>query len=108
MVMRWLAGGVVVPVVLVVSVTLTARGRADSAARPLMAAVPAHALEQNPSDFGCPAGQPATPSPGPGFVPTDDCNGWVPAGHPLAKGPGGAPPAQPAPGSFGCPAGMPA
>ncbi|MEN3338924.1 MAG: hypothetical protein V7647_2600 [Acidobacteriota bacterium] len=108
--MRWLTATVAVPVLLVVSATLTARGRADSAALPLMAAVPAHAMEQNPSDFGCPAGQPATPSPGPGFVPSQDCQGWVPADHPSARRKGGAPPAPPvaaAPGSFGCPAGTP-
>ena len=33
----------------------------------------------------CPAGQPATPSPGSGFVPTQDCQGWVPIGHPNAR-----------------------
>ena len=54
--MRWLAVSVVVPVLLVVSATLTVRGRADSAALSLLAAVPAHAAEQNPSDFGCPRG----------------------------------------------------
>ncbi len=106
--MRWLAVSVVVPVLLVVSATLTVRGRADSAALSLLAAVPAHAAEQNPSDFGCPAGQPAMPSPGPGFVPTEDCNGWVPANHPIARRNGGAPPAPSALGTFGCPAGLPA
>jgi hypothetical protein len=35
---------------------------------------------------GCPAGQPPFPAPGPGFVPTADCQGWVPANHPLARG----------------------
>lgn len=34
----------------------------------------------------CPAGQPAAPSPGAGFVPTQDCQGWVPANHPFALG----------------------
>ena len=34
----------------------------------------------------CPAGQPAIPSPGPGFVPTQDCAGWVPANYPAALG----------------------
>jgi len=33
----------------------------------------------------CPAGQPASPSPGAGFVPTQDCQGWVPIGHPNAR-----------------------
>ncbi|MEO7271754.1 MAG: beta-propeller fold lactonase family protein [Vicinamibacterales bacterium] len=52
----------------------------------------------------CPAGQPASPSPGAGFVPTLDCLGWVPANHPLARQttpqtPGGA---------LDCPAGQPA
>ncbi|MEP6918066.1 MAG: beta-propeller fold lactonase family protein [Acidobacteriota bacterium] len=37
--------------------------------------------------FGCPPGQPPLPSPGPGFVPTQDCLGWVPANHPLARNP---------------------
>src|SRR4051812_42663349 len=105
--MRWLAVTAVVPVLLVVSATFTARGGAASAALPLMAAVPAHAAEQSPSDSGCPAGQPPTRSPGPGFVPTQDCNGWVHAGHPLAKQSGGAPAPLPAPGSLGCPAGTP-
>ena len=95
--MRWLAVSVVVPVLLVVSADITARGRAGSAALPLLAGIPAHAAEQNPSDFGCPAGQPATPSPGPGFVPTEDCNGWVPANHPIARRNGGASPAPSAP-----------
>lgn len=39
----------------------------------------------------CPAGMPASPWPGPAFVPTADCQGWVPANHPLA-GPVVAPP----------------
>ena len=43
----------------------------------------------------CPAGQPATPSPGPGFVPTPDCQGWVPADHPLAGQPPQTPQPQP-------------
>jgi len=33
----------------------------------------------------CPAGAPAAPFPGPGFVPTQTCDGWVPADHPLAR-----------------------
>ena len=52
----------------------------------------------------CPAGQPASPSPGAGFVPTQDCGGWVPANHPLARkdtpGGGGGNPNPPAPGVF--------
>ncbi len=32
----------------------------------------------------CPTGSPATPWPGPAFVPTADCRGWVPANHPGA------------------------
>src|SRR5215218_9075635 len=36
-------------------------------------------------DFGCPPGQPAAARPGPTFVPTQDCVGWVPANHPLAR-----------------------
>ena len=37
--------------------------------------------------FGCPAGLPASPWPGPAFVPTYDCQGWVTPSHPLAKPP---------------------
>jgi uncharacterized protein DUF4331 len=42
----------------------------------------------------CPAGLPPIPSPGPGFVPTQDCMGYVPVGHPSARqtGPGGGAP----------------
>jgi hypothetical protein len=36
-------------------------------------------------NFGCPAGKPAALRPGADFVPTEDCNGWVPANHPLAR-----------------------
>jgi hypothetical protein len=32
----------------------------------------------------CPPGQPATPRPASFFVPTQDCQGWVPNNHPLA------------------------
>lgn len=32
----------------------------------------------------CPPGQPSSPWPGPAFVPTADCQGWVPANHPQA------------------------
>lgn len=32
----------------------------------------------------CPAGMPASPWPGPAFVPTANCRGWVPATHPDA------------------------
>ena len=56
--MRWLAATVLVPVLVVVSASVTSRGHTDSAALTLMAAVPAHAMEQNPADAGCPAGQP--------------------------------------------------
>jgi hypothetical protein len=62
----------------------------------------------------CPAGQPASPRPadGPGltWVPTQNCNGWVPAGHPEARGGGGAspPPSSGGGGSAACPAGQPA
>lgn len=61
---------------------------------------------------GCPAGQPSIPSPGPGFVPTSDCLGWVPANHPLAR-PGSMPQAPPPPPpstpmpAASCPAGQP-
>jgi len=36
----------------------------------------------------CPAGQPSSPRPAPFFVPTQDCQGWVPNDHPLAFGAG--------------------
>lgn len=49
----------------------------------------------------CPPGLPATPSPGPAFVPTADCAGWVPADHPLAR-----PGVQPVSGGT-CPPGLP-
>jgi len=41
----------------------------------------------------CPPGQPASPRPADFFVPTQDCQGWVPNNHPLAFRPGmtGAP-----------------
>jgi hypothetical protein len=41
----------------------------------------------------CPPGQPAGPRPAAFFVPTQDCQGWVPDNHPLAFGAGspGAP-----------------
>jgi hypothetical protein len=72
--------------------------------------------QQQPTDFGCPSGQPSAPFPGPGFVPTADCNGWVPANHPLAHPPRGnnpspapSPSPSPAPPSGGgCPPGQPA
>ncbi len=32
---------------------------------------------------------PSAPSPGAGFVPTQNCQGWVPANHPLARKPAG-------------------
>lgn len=32
----------------------------------------------------CPPGQPSSPWPGPLFVPSADCRGWVPANHPQA------------------------
>ena len=34
----------------------------------------------------CPPGKPSTPSPGPLFVPTANCEGWIPANHPDAPG----------------------
>ena len=33
----------------------------------------------------CPAGTPTSPQPNPSFVATQDCNGWVPPNHPLAR-----------------------
>lgn len=32
----------------------------------------------------CPPGHPSAPWPGPAFVPTADCQGWIPANHPMA------------------------
>ena len=32
----------------------------------------------------CPPGKPSSPWPGPAFVPSRDCEGWVPKDHPLA------------------------
>lgn len=62
----------------------------------------------------CPAGQPSSPKPqdGPGltWVPTQDCGGWVPSGHPQARGgssPGGGSPGGGS-GAAPCPAGQPA
>ena len=60
----------------------------------------------------CPAGQPAAakPADGPGlmWVPSQDCNGWVPSTHPSARGASGsggpASPTSAAP----CPSGQPA
>ena len=51
----------------------------------------------------CPPGQPASARPAADWVPTPDCSGWVPPGHPLATptaGPSG-------PVSAACPAGQP-
>ena len=53
------------------------------------------------STTSCPAGQPASPQPDPGFVPTADCQGWVPASHPDARSG-----AAPGPGSGGTPPGQ--
>ncbi len=39
-------------------------------------------LAQSP----CPAGKPSSPNPGAGFVPTANCEGWIPANHPDAPG----------------------
>src|SRR3954468_21270421 len=95
---------------------LPARDRAGSSALTWLAPLPVHAAAaQSPQDFGCPAGKPASPSPGPAFVPSQDCEGWVPPNHPLARHPGAAPPGPPpspspsAPpaGADGCPPGLP-
>ena len=42
------------------------------------------ARAQGGPNAACPAGTPAAPRPGLDWVPTQDCGGWVPAGHPLA------------------------
>ena len=39
-------------------------------------------LAQSP----CPPGKPSSPNPGSGFVPTANCEGWIPANHPDAPG----------------------
>jgi hypothetical protein len=67
--MRWLAATVLVPVLVVISATVPSRGRADSAALTLMAAVPAHAMEQNPSDAQLSGGAAADAVPRPGLRP---------------------------------------
>jgi hypothetical protein len=89
----------------------TSTSRAIHVAVAALAPIPAHAA---PQDTGCPAGHPASPSPGPTFVPTQDCSGWVPPDHPLARRtgsppstPAGPPAVPPAAGAGGCPAGMP-
>ena len=51
---------------------------------PPIGLMPAH-VEAAGQVAGCPAGQPSAPSPGPDFVPTADCRGWVPADHPLGR-----------------------
>lgn len=52
----------------------------------------------------CPAGQPSSPKPADSaaitWVPTADCSGWVPSGHPAARGNSGA-------GGNGAPSGAP-
>lgn len=48
------------------------------------------AIAQQPTT--CPPGMPAAPWPGPLFVPTQDCQGWVPKNHPAASP---APPTAP-------------
>jgi hypothetical protein len=61
------------------------------------------------SSSPCPAGTPSAPQPNPSFVPTEDCNGWVPPNHPLARGnssSGGN--SSSSSGSADCPAGFPA
>ncbi len=57
---------------------------------------------------GCPPGQPSSPFPGPGFVPTTDCQGWVPADHPLARTGRRPDPSPPPETPTACPAGQPA
>lgn len=46
--------------------------------------------------FDCPVGSPASLRPGPSFVPTTNCQGWVPANHPLARRPIDTAPPPPA------------
>lgn len=38
-------------------------------------------------DYGCQVGMPSSPRPGPTWVPTLDCQGWVPPDHPIAREP---------------------
>lgn len=93
--------------------TLAVRARSGGAHDgPVAAEAPrAAATAVSPQeDFGCPPGMPPGNSPGPAFVPTQDCSGWVPRDHPFAHRPAGAPPPAPAPappGIGGCPAGQP-
>ena len=82
--MRSLAKCLVTSILLIVSMSV-GRERAGSSAFSVIAPIPAHAAAQSPAESGCPSGQPAAPFPGPGFVPTEDCNGWVPSNHPLAR-----------------------
>ena len=49
------------------------------------AAVAAGIIAVGGSGASCPPGRPSSPRPGPSFVPTADCNGWVPMNHPLAS-----------------------
>jgi hypothetical protein len=101
----------VVGLFMILSGGLTARERSSPVPHGAVPPIPAHAAAAAQSDFGCPAGTPASPRPGPTFVPTEDCQGWVPANHPLAKrnGTPPAPPPEPAPpaGPLGCPPGTP-
>jgi hypothetical protein len=119
--MRPLVKGSVFTLVLVFSGTPAARSLSSAASdeprNPLAVSLAAaslmraHAADDAQSNFGCPAGMPSAPSPGPNFVPTEDCSGWVPPNHPLAKKGTGTPspaPPAPAPGPNGCPAGQPA
>ncbi|MCA1559070.1 MAG: DUF4331 family protein [Acidobacteria bacterium] len=58
----------------------------------------------------CPAGQPSARQPAANFVPTQDCQGWVPPNHPQARGTSSANPGANASASTGggaCPAGQP-
>ena len=98
--------GLALTLALALSSTIVVRGGMFSPAEPGadLASAP---IQEN---FGCPAGQPATVRPGPDFVPTMDCMGWVPSSHPLAKTRAATPPpAVPTTATDdACPAGQPA
>jgi DMSO/TMAO reductase YedYZ molybdopterin-dependent catalytic subunit len=48
-------------------------------------------LSASGGQSACPPGSPASPQPASFFVPTADCQGWVPNDHPLALGGGTSP-----------------
>lgn len=69
------------------NVTPAARPTIDLRDSFTTAAVAAGLIMAGGSAAPCPAGQPASPRPASFFVPTADCQGWVPNNHPLAAPP---------------------